>query len=100
MAVGQGDLSIERAVRGLSTTRRQWQHWIARGWLKAPGGTGTGYTTELPRAELSVLRKMAQLVDTGMRPEVAAKIARTAVAEGVRIVHIDTGVSILFKEEP
>lgn len=60
-----------------NVTYRQFDHWVARGWINAIGaGGGPGSQRDLTIQENDVLCIMGDLVEAGMRPEQASAIAR------------------------
>ncbi len=71
-------------VRVAGCTYRQLEVWSNNGWLQATNqGAGTGQNRDYPYAEVRVAVKLTKLVGAGVRPAVAAKIARgDAMAAG------------------
>lgn len=61
-------------------TYRQLDHWLTKGYLRASGRQGRLRTLS-PR-EVRVLRLMFQLVDAGVSPEQAVKMARSHIRTG------------------
>lgn len=59
-------------------TYRQVTHWVSKGWLQ-PATRGTGHPYEWPADELRIRALMGRLVDAGVTPASAARLARTAV---------------------
>jgi hypothetical protein len=58
---------------------RQIDHWVAQEYIKPSDVKGVGYggrSREWSAAEFVVISNMTQLVDAGVKPEIAAKIAR------------------------
>lgn len=62
-------------------TYRQMQFWISRfpELFSDKANPGTGYARELTWTDIERLRRMARLVDAGLRPAAAA---RAAVGDG------------------
>jgi hypothetical protein len=54
---------------------RQLDHWTSKGWVIA-NGAGTGNPRDWPATEVVILERMINLVDAGVKPEIAAKCAR------------------------
>ena len=68
--------AIELAQRA-GTTHRSLNYWVIRGYLKPDGDVrGTGNHHYFSGAEVRVAYDMAALVNAGVKPEYAAKIAR------------------------
>jgi hypothetical protein len=60
-------------------TYRQLNYWCRKGWLDPIGGQGTGNKAAWPLSEAFVAVRMATLVNIGMSPAMAARMARAAV---------------------
>ena len=82
-------LGIHNAERELGITYRQLDHWTRAGLLKPLHVGGSGTSREWTHAELGVARLMGRLVKAGMKPGLAAAIARDAprceIAPGIWI---------------
>jgi DNA-binding transcriptional MerR regulator len=83
-------LSIYNTEREIGITYRQCDHWTRLGLLKPLHLGGSGHSREWTRAELDVARLMGRLVKAGMKPAVAAAIARSGdaryeIADGIFI---------------
>ena len=70
---------ILASITGL--TYRQLDHWITKGYLRTVEGTrrGYGFQRALSPREVRVLRVMHELVQDGVNPEQAVKMARRHV---------------------
>lgn len=78
--------AIELAQRA-GITHRSLNYWVVRGYLKPDGGvTGTGNHHYFNGAEVRIAYNMAALVNAGVKPEVAAKIAR-GICDEYRALH-------------
>lgn len=75
-------LSIE------GVTYRQLDYWVRRGWLRLPPSLGSGVWRQWPEDEICVAKTMARLVNAGITPAVAARIARgeQEIAPGVKVL--------------
>lgn len=68
-------------------TERQARWWTDQGYLHADNiGCGTGRTLTWPRSEVSVATLMVQLVEVGVAPIVAARVARETPGGGALVV--------------
>lgn len=83
--------AIERA----DISYRQADYWRSCGYVKATA-EGSGSISYLEDSEVTVLVRMATLVRAGMRPSVAARIARTSVEQGVRAVDLPGRLRVIF----
>lgn len=72
-----------RAVQLTGATYRQLDHWAMRGWLQPLGAGGQGNPRRWPPHEVRAARIMVRLVDAGFMPDVAATVARKALAATV-----------------
>lgn len=62
-------------------TYKQVTHWTRRGWLKPADPTpGSGIPCDYPPEEVAVAKRMANLIDWGFRPDMAAALARLGPA--------------------
>ena len=70
-------LSVASAERETGMTYRQIDHAVRLGLLKPLHVGGSGNPREWTRAELRVARVMGRLVAAGVKPAVAAAVARS-----------------------
>jgi hypothetical protein len=80
---------------------RQLDHWIVKGYLKATSDgeqTGTGHRRYLSAKEQIIFESMAALVLAGVRPEVAALIARRGAPGGSEAFSSLVGALRMVKE--
>jgi len=82
-------LGLHNTEREIGITYRQCDHWVRLGLLKPLHIGGSGTSREWTRAEIGVARLMGRLVKAGMKPGLAAAIARDAprceIAPGIWI---------------
>jgi DNA-binding transcriptional MerR regulator len=70
-------------------TYRQLDHWVSRGWLHPESvGTGTGHERHWPPREVRQAQDMGRLVQFGIPPELAHRIARAGQALAMEAVLI------------
>jgi hypothetical protein len=74
---------------------RQLDTWISKGYLKAIGGEGTGYSRDLPEPEVRVAREMGKLVRAGMAPPTAERVAREL--DATAMAHLGDSFFIIHK---
>lgn len=82
---------IDLVRGGLPATYRQVYHWTSQGYIFPFGGTlpqGSA-ALEFSDKETRVLRIMAHLVAFGLRPAVAAGLARDHMTSGNSVTIID-----------
>jgi DNA-binding transcriptional MerR regulator len=83
-------------------TYRQIGYWAKQGYLRPdkPRGEGSGNPRAWPAEEIRVAQLMARLVDAGLPPELAHRIARgeNDIAPGVRVL-VDVLESSLQERE-
>lgn len=64
-------------------TYRQFDHWCRQNWIRPRrGSSGSGSERDFPGPEVAVFEIIAGLVGIGVRPSIAAELARTHVGEG------------------
>lgn len=86
--------AIPQELLDTGITYRQLDHWVVKGWLLPDTGrTGQGVPREWPERELRIARAMVRLVDAGMRPDVAAVIARSGQRYARVSDHVVIGVT-------
>jgi len=82
-------LGLHNTERELGISYRQCDHWVRLGLLNPLHVGGSGSQREWTRAELDVARVMGRLVAAGVKPAVAALVARSGgrceVAPGIVI---------------
>jgi hypothetical protein len=61
-------------------TYRQLDHWVRQGFIETNGGGSSGVPRWLDSTQRRVLDLMASLVKAGIKPEVAARLARGDLA--------------------
>ncbi len=83
--------NFAQVLDGTTITYRQLQYWISQGWLRPEGSGGSGNAFIWSDEEVAVARTMGRLVDAGLAPSVAAKVARghVVVAPGIRVEVLD-----------
>lgn len=66
---------------------RQLDYWSTKGWLRPTGGGSQGVARHWSEAELAVARTMGLLVGFGLKPAVAARVARgeQQIGPGVKV---------------
>lgn len=80
----------------LNISYRQLDYWVRMGYLKPRHIGGSGNPRDFTNEEEIVLIRMARLVNAGLRPDVAAKAARSAVADSGS-EYVDLGRGVLLK---
>lgn len=82
-----GGLTPAEVCKATGATYRQLDHWIRRGWLTVDHTGGTGNRREWSSHEITIAALMVRLVNAGLRPEAAARVARgdPLLAPGVRV---------------
>jgi hypothetical protein len=81
MSVGSMDLA-----QRIGVTHRQLNYWVLKGYLTPDGGvTGTGNQHWFSGTEVRVAYDLAALANAGVKPEIAAKIARRNCAEFIAL---------------
>lgn len=79
-------------AKELGLTYRQVYHWASRGYVRSSSADiDRPESMDFDAREERVLRIMAGLVEFGMRPEPAAKVARDHVESGSRNSMVDIG---------
>lgn len=71
---------------------RQLDHWVRRGYLRPrprhmpEDASGSGYPISFDDAELAIAVSMGALVRAGLKPDVAARLARALEADRVQLL--------------
>jgi len=79
-------------------TYRQLDHWVRRGYLN-PGNAnaGTGNYRQWPAGELRIANLMYRLIQAGLTPAAAARVARAGVGGAAELA---PGIRIVIDERP
>lgn len=64
---------LKDLYRSLGITYRQFDHWWRMGWIGDGSTPGSGHDRALTDRQVQRIRLMAELVNAGIRPDVAAK---------------------------
>lgn len=76
---------VNVAVVAAGVTYRQYDYWVSCGYVKVAGdpNPGSGRPRQITEAEVAVLRLMGVLVDGGVAPVAAARLARDLWTDGL-----------------
>lgn len=66
------------AIETAGITYRQFDYWWRMGWVGDGSEPGSGGRRDLDEAQLVRLRRLAALVNTGLRPDLAASLLDNA----------------------
>lgn len=80
-------------------TYRQLDYWARRGWLTSDN-PGSGHARRWTPRDRAVAHLMVRLGETGLRTDVAARVAADAADHGIASYSSEWGVTIMWRPMP
>lgn len=102
MNIGIDDPVSARQMMATGATYRQIDHWTRSGWLSKSGeeesaAPGSGTRRAWTGREYRIASLMVRLINLGMRPRPAARMARASIDHGVNSVATEDGVTVSWR---